>query len=391
MKARSFPSVASIIERLNPSYPVFIVWPEVLREKARLFVEHFPGEVLYAVKCNPHPFVLKALSEGGITSYDTASLPEIAAVRELLPDADCYFNHPVKGRGAIDSATDVYGITDFVVDHEVEIDKIEEIAGRDVTVAVRFETDGKGAVYNLSSKFGAPPEEAVRLLKIVHERGMRAGLTFHVGSQCLDPDAYRSALKRAVAIMEKADVPLQFLDIGGGFPAPYAGVHVDLEAMLADIAAAVKELGITLPLMCEPGRALVADGCSLLLQVHLRKGDAIYVNEGIYGCLSEVNIGNFVMPARAFGKGGRALTGAPKAFRVFGPTCDSLDVMDGPFLVPDDIEEGDWIEVGLMGAYSVALATGFNGFVTDTVLRVDGRPHWLEKAMPLAEAETLSA
>ena len=115
------------------------------------------------------------------------------------------------------------------------------------------------------------------------------------------------------------------------------------------------------------------------------------MNEGIYGCLSEVNIGNFVMPARAFGKGGRALTGAPKAFRVFGPTCDSLDVMDGPFLVPDDIEEGDWIEVGLMGAYSVALATGFNGFVTDTVLRVDGRPHWLEKAMPLAEAETLSA
>jgi len=387
MKARSFPSVRSIIERLNPSYPVFIVWPEVLREKARLFIDHFPGDVLYAVKCNPHPFVLSTLHEAGIHSFDTASLPEIAAVRERFPEAHCYFNHPVKGRGAIDSAVDVYGITDFVIDHESELYKVEEYAGTDITVEVRFATDGKGAVYNLSSKFGAPPEEAVRLLKLVHERGMRAALTCHVGSQCLEIEAYRSALALARNIMDKADVPLAYFDIGGGFPAAYAGAHVDLKAMLGDIRTTVKELGINVPLLCEPGRALVADGCSLLLQVHQRKGDALYVNEGVYGCLSEVNIGNFVMPARVFGRKGRALSGEPKAFRVFGPTCDSLDVMDGPFLVPDDIEEGDWIEVGLMGAYSLALATGFNGFMTDTVVSVEGRPHWLEEAMPLAEAE----
>lgn len=389
MKIQRFNSVREMVDRLDPSYPIFVIWPELIRAKARIFIEHFQGEVLYAVKCNPHPLVLETLYDAGIHSFDTASLPEIARVRELLPDAACYFNHPVKGRGALDTAADVYGLQDFVIDHVTELDKIEQVVGTDVTVSVRFGTSGTGAVYDLSAKFGATPEDAISLLKDVASRGMRPALTFHVGSQCVDVAAYRRALTQAKAIIDAAGVELAYLDIGGGFPAPYAGANVDLEGMLGEIVMTANELELTLPLLCEPGRALVADGCSLLLQVHLRKGDDLYVNEGIYGCLSEVNIGKFVMPARAFGRG-HTLKGAPKAFRVFGPTCDSLDVLDCPFLVPDDIQEGDWIEVGLVGAYSLALATGFNGFVTEAVVAVEGARRWVDEAMPIAEEAALN-
>lgn len=389
MKIQRFASVRELVDRLDPSYPIFVIWPELIREKARIFIEHFQGEVLYAVKCNPHPLVLETLYDAGIHSFDTASLPEIARVRELLPDAACYFNHPVKGRGALDTAADVYGLQDFVIDHVTELDKIEQVVGTDVTVSVRFGTSGTGAVYDLSAKFGATPEDAISLLKDVASRGMRPALTFHVGSQCVDVAAYRRALTQAKAIIDAAGVELAYLDIGGGFPAPYAGANVDLEGMLGEIVKTANELGLTMPLLCEPGRALVADGCSLLLQVHLRKGDDLYVNEGIYGCLSEVNIGKFVMPARAFGRG-HTLKGEPKAFRVFGPTCDSIDVLDCPFLVPDDIQEGDWIEVGLVGAYSLALATGFNGFVTEAVVAVEGARRWVDEAMPIAEEAALN-
>ncbi|MEQ9520852.1 MAG: hypothetical protein RLN89_15590 [Parvibaculum sp.] len=389
MKIQRFTSVREMVDRLDPSYPIFVIWPDLIREKAQVFIEHFPGEVLYAVKCNPHPLILETLYGAGIHSFDTASLPEIARVRELLPEAACYFNHPVKGRGALDTAADVYGLEDFVIDHVTELDKIEQVVGRDVTVAVRFATSGTGAVYDLSAKFGASVEDTVSLLQDVARRGMRPALTFHVGSQCVDVSAYRKALVQAKAIIDASSVEIAHLDIGGGFPAPYAGAEVDLEGMLQEITATVKELGLTMPLLCEPGRALVADGCSLLLQVHLRKGDDLYVNEGIYGCLSEVNIGKFVMPARGFGRR-HQLTGEPKAFRVFGPTCDSLDVLDCPFLVPDDIQEGDWIEVGLVGAYSLALATGFNGFMTEAVVAVEGARRWVDDVMPIVEEAALN-
>ncbi len=389
MKIQRFTSVREMVDRLDPSYPIFVIWPDLIREKSRTFIDHFHGEVLYAVKCNPHPLVLETLYDAGIRSFDTASLPEIARVRELLPEAVCYFNHPVKGRGALDTAADVYGLEDFVIDHVVELDKIEQVVGTDVTVSVRFATSGTGAVYDLSAKFGASIEESIVLLQDVARRGMKPALTFHVGSQCVDVGAYRNALGQAKTIIDAAGVDVAHLDIGGGFPAPYAGADVDLEAMLNEIAQTVKELGLTMPLLCEPGRALVADGCSLLLQVHLRKGDDLYVNEGIYGCLSEVNIGKFVMPARAFGRG-HTLKGEPRAFRVFGPTCDSLDVLDCPFLVPDDIQEGDWIEVGLVGAYSLALATGFNGFVTEAVVAVEGARRWVDEVMPIAEEAVLN-
>ena len=366
-----FPSVAEVIRRLDPSYPVFCVFPDILRERARAFVEGFPGTVLYATKCNPHAYVLKALSEGGIEHFDTASISEIAKVTEQLPDAHCYFNHPVKGRGALEAAADVYGITDYVVDHPDELDKLVSIAGTDITVEVRIATPKGKAVYDLSAKFGAAPDDAVALLKRAHDYGCRTAIAFHVGSQCLDPQAFRVAMEMAKKVADKAGVPLEYLDVGGGFPASYKQDVPPLQSYFDVIGEAKEKLGIDVPLFGEPGRALVAEGCSVLTQVHLRKGDDLYINDGIYGCLSEIRDGDLDPPVRAVRKDG-PVDGALRPFRLFGPTCDSLDVLKLPFYLPENIREGDWIEFGLMGAYSIGMQTGFNGFVTDTIVRIDG-------------------
>lgn len=365
-----FSSVADVIARLDPSYPVFCVFPDILRARARAFVEQFPGTVLYAVKCNPHPYVLKALWEGGVRHFDTASIFEIAKVTEQLPEASCYFNHPVKGRGALEAAADVYGLKDYVVDTASELDKVTAIAGTDITIEVRIATPKGSAVYDLSSKFGAAPDDAVALLKEAARRGCRTALAFHVGSQCLDPDAYRIAMEISAAVAARAGVRLEYLDVGGGsLRSTRRGHH--LWRSISTSFAKRTRLGFDIPLFAEPGRSLVADGCSVLTQVHLRKGDSLYINDGIYGCLSEIRDGDLDPPVRAISKSG-PIEGAMRPFRLFGPTCDSLDVLKQPFDLPDAIDEGDWIEFGLMGAYSIGMQTGFNGFVTDTIVRIDG-------------------
>lgn len=366
-----FSSIGEVIERLEPSYPVFCIFPDVLRARAKAFVEGFPGTVLYAVKCNPHPYVLEALAEGGISHFDTASITEIAKIAELMPEAHSYFNHPVKGRGALDAAAKVYGLKDYVVDHADELDKLISIAGTDITVEVRIATPKGKAVYDLSAKFGATPDDAVDILKEAKRRGCRTALAFHVGSQCTDPSAFRVAMALSAKVRDRAGVPLEYLDVGGGFPAIYKMNVPPLSDYFDVITRARDELGFDIPLLAEPGRALVADGCSVLTQVHLRKGDDLYINDGIYGCLSEIRDGDLDPPVRAVSLSG-PLDGATQPFRIFGPTCDSLDVLKLPFHLPEAIAEGDWIEFGQMGAYSIGMQTGFNGFITDTIVRIDG-------------------
>ncbi len=366
-----FSSIDEVIREMEPSHPVFCIFPDVLRARARAFVEGFPGTVLYAVKCNPHPFVLEALAEGGISHFDTASLNEIAKIAELMPAARCYFNHPVKGRGALDAASKIFGLKDYVVDHADEIDKLISIAGTDITVEVRIATPKGKAVYDLSAKFGATPDNAVALLKEAKRRGCRTALAFHVGSQCTDPAAFRVAMELAAGVRDRAGVALEYLDVGGGFPAIYKMNVPPLADYFGVIARARDDLGFDIPLLAEPGRALVADGCSVLTQVHLRKGDDLYINDGIYGCLSEIRDGDLDPPVRAISRSG-AIEGVAQPFRIFGPTCDSLDVLKLPFHLPEAIQEGDWIEFGQMGAYSIGMQTGFNGFITDTIVCIDG-------------------
>lgn len=375
MKEVRFRSVADVIERLNPSYPVFMVFPEILKDRARAFLDGFPGTVLYAVKCNPDPHVLRALYAAGVRHFDTASLPEIAKVSELFPDAHCYFNHPVKSRGALELAHEVYGLEHYVVDHIDELDKLCDVVGTGITVEVRIATPKGAAVYNLSSKFGAVPDDAVALLKEANRRGMRTAIAFHVGSQCPDPEAYRVAMAEAAVIAQRANVPIDYIDVGGGYPAEYGDPVPPIETFFSVVKAARAELKLDLPLYAEPGRALVADGCSVLAQVQLRKGSDLYINDGIYGCLAEIQLGPLKPPVRALGRrDGRCVpvTGEAKSFRIFGPTCDSLDVFGVEFELPDGIAEGDWIEFRRMGAYSIGMQTAFNGFYTDTVVQIDG-------------------
>jgi len=368
-----FGSLDELIGRLNPSYPVFCVYPDVLAARARQFIDGFPGTVLYAVKCNAHPFVLRAIHDAGVRHFDTASLREIGQVIELFDDATCYFNHPVKGRGALDSANKVYGLRDYVVDHITELDKVNEVVGTDITVEVRLATPKSKAVFDLSSKFGANGQDAVALLREANRRGCRTALAFHVGSQCGDPTAFRQAIDIAAKAADTAGVPIEYLNVGGGFPAAYQEDVPPLDKYFETIMRAKTDLGIEVPLLCEPGRAMVADGCTLLVQVHLRKGDDLYINDGIYGCLSEVRDGDLDPPVRALGAK-RSLQGTDKPFRIFGPTCDPTDVLKVTFDLPDDIGEGDWIEIMMLGAYSLSIASGFNGFITDTVVSIDGAP-----------------
>ena len=374
-----FPDVRSMVAALTPSYPVYCLRPETLRRTVAHFLELFPGRVLYAVKCNPHPRVLKALYDAGIRHFDTASLAEIALVRESFPDAGAYFMHPVKGRAVIRTADRVYGIDTFVVDHADELAKVldETGGGEGLTIVVRLQTPPiEGAFYHLAAKFGADVATAAALLKEARSRGCQVGVAFHVGSQCPDPGAYSQALGLVGDVLEAAQTPIQVLDVGGGFPAQYLATNLPpLEDYIAEIEAGAKTLKLRRDcvLMCEPGRALVAPGMSLVVQVQLRKNDQLYINDGVYGSLSETVTARLRLPARLVRLDGEGAA-ETRAFILNGPTCDSLDVLPSTFDLPADMREGDWIEIDRVGAYSNALASRFNGFYPETLVVVRDEP-----------------
>lgn len=375
---RTFPNTRAVVEALTPSYPVFCFRPHLAADAARRFISLFPGTPLYAVKCNPHPQILDALYEAGIRHFDTASLPEIAQICEHYERASAYFMHPVKTRASIETAFKVYGVRHYVVDHINELKKIRDVLpGNDIVAVVRIRTSEEaGAMLHLAGKFGAEPLEAVELLRVARDYGWGLGLAFHVGSQCLEPVAYKAALKLCGEIMEKAGLELEILDIGGGFPAYYDGLQVPpLEGFVQEIRAGLKELALkpTVEIFAEPGRALVANSCSLLTQVQLRKGNRLYINDGIYGALSEMSSLPIRLPVRLIRLDAGAST-MEKEFQLYGPTCDSLDLLPGTFRLPADAEEGDWIEIGQVGAYSNAVATDFNGFRVETFVSVMDRP-----------------
>jgi ornithine decarboxylase len=381
-RSASYPSPLDVLRDLKPSYPVMCLRPAVFRARAAAFLTGFPGRVLYAVKCNPQPSVLRSLYGAGVRGFDAASLPEIAQVAELLPEPECFFHHPVKGRAAIHSAYRVYGVRHFTVDHADELQKVlEETRAADLVIHVRFATPPAQVSFDLSAKFGATPAEAAQLLAAAAGRGLAVGLSFHVGSQCLAPDAYDVALRLAETVLDDAGVPLGFLNVGGGFPADYPGLEPPaLEDYFQAIRAGLARLDLPAgcEVLCEPGRALVADGCSLLLQVQLRRGERLYVNDGVYGSLSDLHwTKGLNPPVRLLRPHGPVEAPTSEAFTIYGPTCDSLDVLPLPWRLPPDVREGDWIEVGQMGAYSTAVSTNFNGLRLETFVEVEEPPfHW---------------
>jgi ornithine decarboxylase len=367
-----FPSIDAVVARTRPSDPLLCLRPAAIVGAARRFIELFPGDVLYAVKCNPEPRVLRALWAGGVRHFDCASLAEVALVRKLLPAAEVHFMHPVKSRPAIRDAFDVYGVTDFAFDSADEFAKILQetvpvgLVGDPPVLGlfVRFALPKGGAVYDLSGKFGASLDEAAGLLRAARPHAARLGIAFHVGSQCLEPDAFARAMALAGEAIAKGGIPVDIVDVGGGFPVSYPDIS---PPPLADYIAAIEAGAAALPagvrLWAEPGRALVAGGGSVVVQVQLRRGEALYVNDGVYGNLSDAGALGFRFPARRirFGEAGDPRDGLAE-FALFGPTCDSADRMRGPFRLPADMREGDWVELGQLGAHGACLRTGFNGF-----------------------------
>jgi ornithine decarboxylase len=374
-------SVDALIADLRPEEPVHCIRPAVLTATAEDFIAAFPGDVLYAVKCNPDPAVLRALWAGGVRHFDCASPTEVLLVRQMFPDAEIHLMHPIKARSAIREAWLRHGVRDFVLDSATELAKIVDetaatgVAG-DLGLIVRLALPKGSAVLDLSGKFGAEAAEAVSLLHTARPHAARLGVAFHVGSQCLDPLAWRRALQVAGEVIAAAGVAIDIVDVGGGFPVAYPDVEPPpLGAFIAEIEAEFERLDLPhARLWAEPGRALVAGGGSVVVQVQARRGDALYLNDGVYGSLADAGALGFRYPVRRIRPDGAEQSDAECGFSFFGPTCDSADVMRGPFFLPDDIGEGDWIEIGQLGAYGACLRTSFNGFDRARIVEVFDTP-----------------
>ncbi len=375
------PTVDALVADLRPEEPVHCIRPATLAATARDFVAAFPGDVLYAVKCNPDPAVLRALWDGGVRHFDCASPAEVGLVRTMFASAEIHFMHPVKARGAIREAWARHDVRDFVLDSAAELEKIltETAAtgvGGELGLIVRLALPKGEAVLDLSGKFGAEMTEAVGLLRAARPHATRLGIAFHVGSQCLEPLAWRRAMEVAGAVIREAGVAIDIVDAGGGFPVSYPDMEIPaLGAILAEIEDGFERLDLpNARLWAEPGRALVAAGGSVVVQVQARRGDALYINDGVYGSLADAGVLGFRYPVRCLRPDGAEPADMLRGFSFFGPTCDSADAMRGPFFLPDDIGEGDWIEISQLGAYGACLRTGFNGFDRARIVEVSDTP-----------------
>ncbi len=342
-----------------------------MAQAARWFQGNFKGDVFYAVKANPSPWVVETLVDNGVNAFDVASVPEIELISKHAPGARMAFMHPVKSRRAIAQAYFDHGVRIFALDTHEELAKILEATGNadDLALIVRLAVQAEGASYSLSGKFGADTWEAPSLLLAARRATQdRMGVSFHVGSQCMRPTAFQAAMAQASRAIVRAGVVVDVVDVGGGFPSVYPGmVPPDMSAYVDSIHRGFAEMTVTgdAELWCEPGRALVAESTSILTKVELKKGDALYLNDGSYGSLFDAAHVKWPFPVKLYrgeGRDAHEVEGSLKPFRFYGPTCDSLDHMPGPFWLPEDVREGDYVEIGMLGAYGVAMNTRFNGF-----------------------------
>ena len=369
------------IAKQRPVQPVTLLRPHAARRAARFFVEKFPGRSLYAVKANPSPDLLHILWDAGITHYDVASIGEVRMVAETLPEAVQCFMHPVKAEEVIAEAYFEHGVKTFALDTLDELDKIvratstDGVAAADLNLLVRIRVSSDHAKLSLASKFGAEPGEMKALLFAARQAADALGISFHVGSQAMSSAAYAEALARVRDAIVEAAVTVDIVDVGGGFPSVYPGMEPpSLENYFAVIHAGFEALPISYSaeLWCEPGRALCAEYGSLVVRVEKRRGNELYINDGAYGTLFDAAHIGWRYPVQLLRE--RASTVRPMKFSFYGPTCDDLDHMAGPFELPGDIGPGDYIEVGMLGAYGCAMRTGFNGFGKVSAEIVDDEP-----------------
>jgi ornithine decarboxylase len=360
----------------RPVQPVTLLRPHAARRAARFFIEKFPGRSLYAVKANPSPELLRILWDEGVTHYDVASIAEVRLLSETLPEATLCFMHPVKAEEAIREAYE-RGVRTFSLDTMDELEKIVWATGGadDLNLCVRIRVSSDHSKLSLASKFGAEPGEMKALLFAARQAADALGICFHVGSQAMTPAAYSEAMERVRAAIVEAAVTVDIVDVGGGFPSVYPGMEPPaLEAYFDVISKAFESLPISYSaeLWCEPGRALCAEYASVLVRVEKRRGDTLYINDGAYGALFDAAHIGWRFPVKLVRE--EESDARDMAFSFYGPTCDDLDHMAGPFHLPADVGPGDYVEIGMLGAYGCAMRTGFNGFGTAARVIVEDEP-----------------
>jgi ornithine decarboxylase len=370
-------SALGLIRQSSPVEPVTLVRPHAARRAAQFFTAHFPGTTLYAVKANPSPDLLRVLWDSGVTHYDVASIAEVRLTAATLPTATLCFMHPVKPEAAIREAYFDHGVRTFSLDTMEELDKIVRATdgAADLNLLVRLRVSSDHSKLSLAAKFGAEPDDVAELLMAARQASDALGICFHVGSQAMTPHAYAAAMERVRAAIVAASVTVDIIDVGGGFPSVYPGMEPPpLGAYFDTIHRAFESLPISYSaeLWCEPGRALAAEYSSLVVRVEKRRGDELYINDGAYGALFDAAHVGWRFPVELLRDGGSDAGLVP--FSFYGPTCDDMDHMAGPFMLPADIQAGDYIEIGMLGAYGCAMRTRFNGFGSDHVEVVSDEP-----------------
>tara|TARA_B100000945_G_scaffold317917_1_gene321644 strand:+ start:738 stop:1916 length:1179 start_codon:yes stop_codon:yes gene_type:complete len=375
---RKFESVNELVNRLKPENPVYCIRPRSIKKSVEFFKNNFPGRILYAVKTNPNEKIIKIIINNGIQNFDVASINEIKLIRKINNKVNIFYMHTVKSRDSIKEAYFQYNVRDFALDTKEELLKILEATNnaKDLNLYVRIAISNEHAEIDLSRKFGALSSEALGLLRLSKEHGKKVGLSFHVGSQCMDKISFKKGINEIGNIIKKTKIVPDVINIGGGFPSIYPDLMPEpLENYMAEIKQGLKNLKLVkMPeIFCEPGRALVAEAGSTIVKIILKKKQKLYINDGTYGSLFDAGVPNFVLPSRMI-KNGRTISKKLTAFNFYGPTCDSLDYMKGPFLLPNNIKEGDYIELGQLGAYGTTFRTNFNGFYSDEIYQVDDKP-----------------
>ena len=375
---QKFKSVDELVNQLKPTEPVYCIRRNSIRLASKFFRNKFPGKILYAVKTNPHPLILQTLLDSGIKHYDVASIKEIETIKNLNPEVECSYMHTVKSREDIKEAYFKYNIKTFALDTKDELIKIIESTNnaKDLRLFVRVSVSNEHAEIDLSKKFGAITSEAAGLLRLGKQYAYKLGLSFHVGSQCMHPISYAKGISEIGNIIKRTKIVPDIINVGGGFPTIYPDlVPQSMQSYFDEISKGLKNLKLQkLPeIICEPGRSLVAESGSTIVRVNLRKKQKLYINDGTYGTLFDAGTPNIVYPSRVI-KNGRVISKKLTSFNFYGPTCDSMDYMKGPFILPNNIKENDYIELGQLGAYGLTFRTQFNGFYSDQIFEVEDDP-----------------
>ncbi len=375
---KKFKSVDELISQLQPDKPVYCIRKRSIQVASKFFQERFPGNILYAVKTNPNKEILKTIIQSGIKKFDVASVEEIKTIKQLDPNLQCSYMHTVKSRESIKEAYFNYGVKVFSLDTKEELIKILESTNnaKDLNFFVRVAVSNEHAEIDLSKKFGALPSEAMGLLRLAKANSKKVGLSFHVGSQCMHPISYAKGITEIGNIIKKTKILPDYINVGGGFPTIYPDlVPQSLESYFEEIKNSIAKLKLEkMPeILCEPGRAIVAESGSTIVRVNLRKKQKLYINDGTYGSLFDGGVPNIVYPTRLI-TNGRVISKKLTSFDFYGPTCDSMDYMKGPFLLPNNIKENDYIELGQLGAYGLTFRTQFNGFFSNEIYEVEDSP-----------------